>query len=115
MGPGRLHFKTAVGTLGYMAPELARTGKANTSTDIYGLGIFMLEVACGRKPIEPQTPPEEAFLADWITGCWDKGDILTTTDKRLEKSFVGQQAELVLKLGLLCSHPVAAARPSMSS
>ncbi|KAK8272848.1 hypothetical protein V6Z11_D11G363900 [Gossypium hirsutum] len=103
------------GTLGYMAPELARTGKANTSTDIYAFGIFMLEVACGRKPIEPQTAPEEAFLADWITDCWDKGDILATIDKRLGKRFVGQQAELVLKLGLLCSHPVTAARPSMSS
>ncbi|TYI03732.1 hypothetical protein ES332_A11G361400v1 [Gossypium tomentosum] len=32
------------GTLGYMAPELARIGKANTSTDIYAFGIFMLEV-----------------------------------------------------------------------
>ncbi|KAK8272827.1 hypothetical protein V6Z11_D11G362000 [Gossypium hirsutum] len=103
------------GTLGYMAPELARAGKANTSTDIYAFGIFMLEVACGRKPIEPRAPPEETFLADWITDCWDKGDILATIDKRLEKRFVGQQAELVLKLGLLCSHPVAAARPSMSS
>ncbi|TYJ12191.1 hypothetical protein E1A91_A11G332600v1 [Gossypium mustelinum] len=103
------------GTLGYMAPELAREGKANTSTDIYAFGIFMLEAACGRKPIEPRAPPEEAFLADWITDCWDKGDILATIDKRLEKRFVGQQAELVLKLGLLCSHPVAAGRPSMSS
>ncbi|TYI58466.1 hypothetical protein E1A91_D11G360800v1 [Gossypium mustelinum] len=103
------------GTLGYMAPELARTGKANTSTDIYAFGIFMLEVACGRKPIEPQTAPEEAFLADWIKDCWDKGDILATIDKRLGKRFVGQQAELVLKLGLLCSHPVTGARPSMSS
>ncbi|MBA0860826.1 hypothetical protein Goshw_021643 [Gossypium schwendimanii] len=103
------------GTLGYMAPELARAGKANTSTDIYAFGIFMLEVACGRKPIKTRAPPEEAFLADWITDCWDKGDILATIDKRLEKRFVGQQAKLVLKLGLLCSHPVAAARPSMSS
>ncbi|KAB2059694.1 hypothetical protein ES319_A11G324200v1, partial [Gossypium barbadense] len=32
------------GMLGYMAPELARIGKANTSTDIYAFGIFMLEV-----------------------------------------------------------------------
>ncbi|XP_030941610.1 L-type lectin-domain containing receptor kinase IV.2-like [Quercus lobata] len=31
-----------VGTLGYMAPELTRTGKATTSTDVYGYGILML-------------------------------------------------------------------------
>ncbi|KAK8712181.1 hypothetical protein V6N13_147428 [Hibiscus sabdariffa] len=103
------------GTLGYMAPELARTGKANTSMDVYAFGTFMLEVACGRRPIEERASPDQTFLADWITNCWDDGDILAAVDGRLEKRFVVQEAELVLKLGLLCSHPVAAARPSMSS
>ncbi|KAH1084125.1 hypothetical protein J1N35_023886 [Gossypium stocksii] len=54
------------GTLGYMALELARTGKANTSTDIYAFELFMLEVACGRRQIEARAPPDETFLADWI-------------------------------------------------
>ncbi|XVF18794.1 hypothetical protein REPUB_Repub11eG0054000 [Reevesia pubescens] len=103
------------GTLGYMAPELTRTGKANPGTDIYAFGVFMLEVACGRRPIEPRASPDERFLADWITDCWDRGDILKTVDRRLETRFMEQEAELVLKLGLLCSHPVATARPSMSS
>ncbi|KAK9016541.1 hypothetical protein V6N11_079037 [Hibiscus sabdariffa] len=103
------------GTFGYMAPELARAGKASTSTDVYAFGLFLLEIACGRRPIEARAPPDEAFLADWIVDCWDKGDILATVDGRLEKNFVVQEAELVLKLGLFCSHPVAAARPSMSS
>ncbi|KAL4379665.1 hypothetical protein GQ457_02G039200 [Hibiscus cannabinus] len=103
------------GTFGYMAPELARAGKASTSTDVYAFGVFLLEIACGRRPIEARAPPDEAFIADWIVDCWDKGDILATVDGRLEKNFVVQEAELVLKLGLFCSHPVAAARPSMSS
>ncbi|XVF71529.1 hypothetical protein PTKIN_Ptkin12aG0045300 [Pterospermum kingtungense] len=103
------------GTLGYIAPELARTGKANTSTDIYAFGVFILEVACGRRPIDPRAPPDEILLADWITDCRDAGDILKSVDRRLEKRYVVQEAELVLKLGLLCSHPVAVARPSMSS
>lgn len=103
------------GTLGYMAPELARTGKANTGTDVYAFGLFMLEVACGRRPIEPRAPPEEVILVGWIKDCWDKGEILETVDKRLENIFVVREAELVLKLGLLCSHLVAAARPSMSN
>ncbi|KAJ7968154.1 Lectin-receptor kinase [Quillaja saponaria] len=32
-----------VGTLGYMAPEVTRTGKATTSTDVYGYGNYILE------------------------------------------------------------------------
>ncbi|KAB2059682.1 hypothetical protein ES319_A11G323200v1 [Gossypium barbadense] len=102
-------------TLGYMAPELASTGKANTRTDIYAFGLFMLEVAYGRRPIEVRAPPDETFLADWIMDCWDKGDILAAINGRLEKRFVVQEAELVWKLGLLCSHPIAVARPTMSN
>ncbi|PPS04426.1 hypothetical protein GOBAR_AA16244 [Gossypium barbadense] len=76
------------GTLSYMPHELARTGKANTSTDIYAFGIFMLEITY-------------------------RG-ILAVVDGMLEKRFVVQEAELVLKLGLLCSHPMVVARPNMS-
>ncbi|GMI65617.1 L-type lectin receptor kinase V.1 [Hibiscus trionum] len=47
--------------------------------------------------------------------CWDRGDIFAAVNGRLEKRFVVQEAEFVLKLGLLCSNPVAAARLSMIS
>ncbi|GJN24175.1 hypothetical protein PR202_gb11911 [Eleusine coracana subsp. coracana] len=36
-----------VGTMGYLAPELARTSKATHLTDVYAFGIFILEVTCG--------------------------------------------------------------------
>lgn len=35
-----------VGTLGYLAPEHTRTGKATTRTDVYAFGAFLLEIAC---------------------------------------------------------------------
>jgi serine/threonine protein kinase len=43
----------AVGTVGYIAPEHSRSGMATTSTDVFAFGAFLLEVACGRRPIEP--------------------------------------------------------------
>ena len=98
-----------------MAPELARSGKASTATDIYAFGVFMLEVVCGRRPINPRASSEEIVLADWVIGRWDRGAIWETVDGRLDNSYVAHEAELVLKLGLLCSHAVAAARPSMAS
>ncbi|KAK0605077.1 hypothetical protein LWI29_022532 [Acer saccharum] len=42
-----------VGTIGYLAPELTKTGKATTGTDVFAFGAFMLEVACGRRPMVP--------------------------------------------------------------
>ncbi|KAF8397435.1 hypothetical protein HHK36_016351 [Tetracentron sinense] len=107
------HTTHVVGTIGYLAPELTRTGKATTSTDVYAFGAFMLEVACGRRPIESKEQPEKMILVDWVIECWKRGAILETRDPRLGDYYVVEEMGLVLKLGLLCSHPMSAARPSM--
>ncbi|KAL1831792.1 hypothetical protein ACET3Z_001443 [Daucus carota] len=103
-----------VGTLGYLAPELTRTGKATTSTDVYGYGALMLEVACGRRPIEPRRIAEELVLVDWVRELHSKGEILRAVDPNLEE-YNQYEAELVLSLGLLCAHPNPDHRPSMRS
>ncbi|XP_026418524.1 L-type lectin-domain containing receptor kinase IV.1-like isoform X1 [Papaver somniferum] len=105
-----------VGTLGYIAPELTRTGKATTSTDVFGFGAFLLEVGCGRRPIELQkseTEEEGVILVDWVYSCWSKGGILQTSDPNLKNEYEIEEMELVLKLGLLCSHNDPKARPTM--
>ncbi|XP_050290552.1 L-type lectin-domain containing receptor kinase IV.2-like [Quercus robur] len=101
------------GTVGYLAPELTRTGRATTCTDVFAFGAFMLEVACGRRPIEIQCLPAEMILVDYVFQCWRKGAILDASDPRLEGSYVKEEMELVLKLGLFCSQSMPAARPSM--
>ncbi|RWR76702.1 L-type lectin-domain-containing protein [Cinnamomum micranthum f. kanehirae] len=102
-----------VGTLGYIAPEMTRTGKATTSTDVFAFGALMLEVASGKRPIGLRRLPEEIILVDWVLHCWRRGEILEARDVRLGNEYVKEEMELVLKLGLLCSHPMAAGRPSM--
>ncbi|CAK7331456.1 unnamed protein product [Dovyalis caffra] len=102
-----------VGTVGYLAPEITRTGKATTCSDVFAFGTFMLEVACGRKPVESETPPEEVVLVDWVFESWKRGAILGTVDPRLEGNYVEKEMDLILKLGLLCTHLTPAARPSM--
>ncbi|XP_059431079.1 L-type lectin-domain containing receptor kinase SIT2-like [Corylus avellana] len=101
-----------VGTVGYLAPELTRTRTATTFSDVFAFGAFLLEVACGRKPIEGLVLPER-ILVDWVAECWRKGDILDASDPSLEGNYVVEEMELVLKLGLFCSHSIPAARPSM--
>ncbi|KAG5533149.1 hypothetical protein RHGRI_027388 [Rhododendron griersonianum] len=103
------------GTLGYIAPELARNGKASTSTDLFAFGAFMLEVVCGKRPVDPRASPEEVILVDWVFKCLERGNILEAIDIQLGTEYAVEEAELVLKLGLLCSHAIAAARPSMTT
>jgi len=99
-----------VGTLGYLAPEHARTGKATTSTDVFAFGAFLLEVASGRRPIQPT---EDIILVDWVFSRWLGGEILEARDPNLGTEYIAEEMELVLKLGLMCSHSEPAARPSM--
>ncbi|KAM0844298.1 hypothetical protein ACQ4PT_049165 [Festuca glaucescens] len=105
------HTTHLAGTWGYIAPELARLGRATKATDVFAFGVFMLEVACGRRPIEVNDSGEPVLLTDWVTDAWESGSILRSVDPRLEE-YVREEVELVLKLGLLCSHPIHSARPS---
>ncbi|XP_062226252.1 L-type lectin-domain containing receptor kinase SIT2 [Phragmites australis] len=107
------HTTHVVGTMGYMAPELGHTGKASKASDVFAFGAFMLEVACGRKPVVQDARDNRLVLVDWVLDRWRAGSVTDTVDPRLVGDFVEQEASLVLRLGLLCSHPLPGARPGM--
>ncbi|KAF7092250.1 hypothetical protein CFC21_094756 [Triticum aestivum] len=107
------HTTRVAGTWGYIAPELARLGKATKATDVYAFGIFLMEVACGRRPIEANAHGEPMVLADWVLNTWQTGSLIDAMDTRLEQDHVTEEVELVLKLGLLCSHSLPKERPCM--
>ncbi|XP_023637135.1 L-type lectin-domain containing receptor kinase VII.1 [Capsella rubella] len=102
-----------VGTAGYLSPEVVKTGRASTQTDVFAYGILVLEVMCGRRPIEEG----KKQLMDWVWGLMEKGEILNGLDPRMMKTqamnHAIDEAERVLQLGLLCAHPDPAKRPSM--
>ncbi|KAB1217835.1 L-type lectin-domain containing receptor kinase S.4 [Morella rubra] len=102
-----------VGTLGYVAPELTRTGKSTTSSDVFAFGALLLEVVCGRRPIDTDASSEELMLVDWVWEKWSVGAFLDVVDPRLQGKFDEAEAVLVIKLGLLCSNDEPEARPTM--
>ncbi|VAI13915.1 L-type lectin-domain containing receptor kinase S.4-like [Triticum dicoccoides] len=102
-----------VGTLGYLAPELTRTGKATTAADVFAFGALVLEVVAGRRPIEPRAGPEELVLAEWAWERYAAGEVEKVVDARLGGAFDAEEAAVAVKLGLWCSHPVPVARPTM--
>lgn len=100
-----------VGTVGYLAPEIVKSGKASTQSDVFGYGVLILEVMSGRRPIEGGQPP----LIDWVWGCFRRGELLSAVDSRLRAGIEMDKAEVerVLQLGLLCTHQNPNARPTM--
>ncbi|KAM0871921.1 hypothetical protein ACQ4PT_039058 [Festuca glaucescens] len=104
-----------VGTIGYLAPELVCTGKATPLTDVFAFGMFLLEVACGRRPVNSNPQGNQPLLVDWVLEHWNKGSLTEVVDTRLQSDYNVDEACLVLKLGLLCAHPFANVRPNMQS
>uniref|UniRef100_A0A0D9XZG4 non-specific serine/threonine protein kinase n=1 Tax=Leersia perrieri TaxID=77586 RepID=A0A0D9XZG4_9ORYZ len=107
------HVTRVAGTIGYIAPELARLRKASKATDVFAFGVFMMEVVCGRKPngvVNGQGEP--VLLTDWVLSKWQGDSIMESVDQELEDC-IQEEAELLLKLALLCSHSSPKVRPCM--
>lgn len=100
-----------VGTVGYMAPEVIKTGRASTHTDVYMFGILILEVMCGRRPLEEGKPS----LVEFVWKLMVQGELVNALDQRLRDKgeFSLQELERVLHLGLLCAYPEPKSRPTM--
>lgn len=78
---------------------------------MFGYGVLVLEVMCGRRPIEEGKPP----LVDWVSQRFRRGELLSVVDGRLRaRGEIDEgKVERVLQLGLLCVHPDPNARPTM--
>jgi len=112
------HTTHVVGTIGYLAPELGHTGKPTPATDVFAFGAFLLEITCGRRPVEEDDHQDggsnRVMLADRVVEQWRKGSITSVVDARMDPDGCDpEEVSLVLKLGLLCSHPLSHGRPTM--
>ncbi|KAI5333153.1 hypothetical protein L3X38_023283 [Prunus dulcis] len=100
------------GTMGYMAPECVTTGKASKETDIYSFGVVALEIACGRKPIDPKLGTSKINMVEWVWELYGQGKVIEAADPKLCGDFDEKQIECLLIVGLWCAHPDYKIRPS---
>jgi len=102
-----------VGTLGYLAPEIATVAAPTSASDVYSFGVVLLEVACGRRPLETDVVEEEVVLIDWVRELYAKECVVEAADSRIKGEYDVGDMEMVLKLGLACCHPEPNRRPTM--
>ncbi|KAL5571167.1 hypothetical protein UlMin_020764 [Ulmus minor] len=100
-----------VGTVGYMAPEVVKTGRASAQTDVYGFGVLVLEVVSGRRPIEEGSPG----LVAWAWRLMEAGELLSALDERIKikGGYNIEEVEKLVLLGLACAYPEPQSRPTM--
>ncbi|GJM90956.1 hypothetical protein PR202_ga07286 [Eleusine coracana subsp. coracana] len=113
-----LQTTVVAGTFGYIAPELALTGKASPLTDVFAFGAFLLEVVTGRRPIDDggNGGGGTVMLIDWVFEHWRRETLVEVVDPGIitrGDQYDVNELSLALKVGLLCSQPMADMRPSM--
>ncbi|GAB2279810.1 Probable L-type lectin-domain containing receptor kinase S.7 [Dionaea muscipula] len=103
------------GTMGYLAPEYLQYGKATEKTDVFSFGVVVLEVACGRRPIERESEKNQKMvnLVDWVWGLHYEGKTIEAADTRLSGEFDKEEMKRLLLVGLSCANPDCKERPSM--
>ncbi|GAV76889.1 Pkinase domain-containing protein/LRR_1 domain-containing protein/LRRNT_2 domain-containing protein/LRR_8 domain-containing protein [Cephalotus follicularis] len=100
------------GTLGYRAPELSKLKNANTKTDVYSLGVIILELLTGKSPSEAMNGVE---LPQWVASIVKEEWTNEVFDLELlrDTSTIGDELLNTLKLALHCVDPSPGARPEV--
>ncbi|KAF8702607.1 hypothetical protein HU200_032993 [Digitaria exilis] len=97
------------GTKGYIDPD--------ARSDVYSFGVLLLEIACGRKPVDLQEEDESrVLLVQWVWALYGRGELLDAVDARLRddgEELDAMEAERALVVGLWCVHPDNASRATI--
>ncbi|EOA29787.1 hypothetical protein CARUB_v10012882mg [Capsella rubella] len=110
------HISTRVaGTYGYMAPEYAMRGHLTDKADVYSFGIVALEIVHGKSNTSSRSKAETFYLLDWVHVLREQDNIMEVVDPRLGTSYNKQEAMTMIQIGMLCTSPAPADRPSMST
>jgi len=114
------HVTTAVkGTIGYVDPEYHRTQMLTEKSDVYSFGVVLLEIICGRPPIDVNRPEHELNIIRWVTlylmETDENGGIITEIiDQRLRGNYEIKSVIRVAKLAMRCVHVERSSRPNVS-
>ncbi|XP_050148223.1 probable LRR receptor-like serine/threonine-protein kinase RFK1 isoform X1 [Malus sylvestris] len=113
-GEESTHVSTKVaGTIGYMAPKYALWGHLTYMADVYSFGVVALEISSGKK--NSYVPSNTCVcLLDWAYQLQQGGNLKELIDVSLGSEVNYKEAEVLIKVGLLCTNVSPSLRPTMS-
>ncbi|KAG7992708.1 hypothetical protein I3843_02G140200 [Carya illinoinensis] len=104
------------GTLCYVAPEYGGCEYLIEKGDIYSLGVLILVIVSGRRPLHILASPmkiEKANLISWCRQLAQSGNVLELVDERLKDDYNKDQATLCINLALACLQKYPELRPDI--
>ncbi|CAA2987406.1 receptor kinase At1g80870 [Olea europaea subsp. europaea] len=104
------------GTLCYVAPEFSTCGYLLEKADIYSLGVLVLVIVSGRRPLHILSSPMELDKANLISWCRHlayAGNILELVDEKLKDNYNKDEVALCINLALACLQKMPELRPDI--
>ncbi|KAM3304420.1 putative serine/threonine-protein kinase PBL21 isoform X2 [Capsicum chacoense] len=110
------HVSTRVmGTYGYCAPEYAMSGKLTLKSDIYSLGVVLLELITGRKAYDSSRNAGEQNLVVWTRPFLkDRRKFVHMVDPLLNGQFSVRSLHHAVAITAMCIQEQASFRPIIS-
>jgi serine/threonine protein kinase len=56
-----------LGSFAYNAPELTNSGIASPKSDVFSLGVILLELLTGKRPVDTSQPKRQQSLLTWVS------------------------------------------------
>ncbi|KAL4597318.1 hypothetical protein ACB092_12G224100 [Castanea dentata] len=103
-----------VGTYGYMSPEYAIDGRFSVKSDVFSMGVLMLEIVSAMKIRKFSHPNHHHNLLGHAWLLWKEGRALELSYTCLEDSHSRSQILRCIQVGLLCVQKFPEDRPIMS-
>ncbi|KAH0651447.1 hypothetical protein KY285_031571 [Solanum tuberosum] len=107
--------KRVIGTYGYMSPEYAVDGKYSVKSDVFSIGVIILEIVSGRKNRKFCHLEHHHNLLGHAWLLWSEGNALELIDECIKESFSESQVLRCIQVGLLCVQKLPEDRPTMAS
>jgi serine/threonine-protein kinase PBS1 len=104
-----------MGTVGYCVPEYVRAGTLTVKTDVYSLGVLLLELVTGRRAVDSTRPPSEQLLVAWARPMLSDGKRYREfADPLLQGEFPERDLNQAVAMAAMCLQAEASSRPLMS-
>ncbi|WVZ12960.1 hypothetical protein V8G54_017490 [Vigna mungo] len=94
-------------------PECYESNKLTEKSDIYSLGVVLLEVLTARPAVSVGEDDEHINLAEWTVSCLENGNVEEIVDPNLKENIIKDCFELYLGVAMKCLAERGVERPSI--